>query len=258
MHQPEQQRLYWRVRRTIAQLELVASAKTGAAIKLQFEMARRDAVASDVKLVPKMNSIQKQSPVCVALLVLVVVLGIFALAQDQKPTDLPASVIAHLPLPHPTGSQMLLQKDERKSYLYVQQAGKQGFMIVDVTKPDYPSLVKRTAEARQATSGDLQILSPDVAIAEAPQAKPTLASSKHPSSTIRVLDLSDPKNPKTIQEFDNVTSVLPDGAHGLIYLTNNDGLWILRYRRGAPLEPSRTKKPCNSESELQAMPPDCG
>src|SRR5271166_2954933 len=175
-----------------------------------------------------------------------------------KPTDLPATVIAHLPLPQATGNQMLLQKEDVKQYLYVQQAGKQGFMIVDVTKPEDPSLLKRTAETRQATSGDLQILSPDVAIAEAPEGKPTLASSKHSSSTVRVLDLSDPRNPKTLQEFDGVTSVLPDGNHGLIYLTNNDGLWILRYRRGALLEPSRTKKPCGSESEIQAMPPDCG
>ena len=44
-----------------------------------------------------------------------------------------------------------------------------------------------------------------------------------------MLDLSDPHNPKTLQEFEGVTSVLPDGGHGLIYLTNNEGLWVLRY-----------------------------
>ena len=209
-----------------------------------------------------MDSIKRTIACTVSALALLAVFGRLAPAQDdsnKKPTDVPATVIAHLPLPHATGSQMLLQKDEGKSYLYVQQAGKQGFMIVDVTRPEDPSLLKRTAESRAATAGDMQILSPDVAIAEAPEAKgATLASTKHPSSTVRVLDLSDPKNPRTLQEFDDVTSVLPDGGHGLIYLTNNDGLWILRYRRGALLEPSRTKKPCGSESEIQAMPPDCG
>jgi hypothetical protein len=50
----------------------------------------------------------------------------------EKPTDVPATVIAHLPLPLPTGNQMLLQKENSKQYLYVQQAAKQGFMIVDV------------------------------------------------------------------------------------------------------------------------------
>jgi hypothetical protein len=175
-----------------------------------------------------------------------------------KPTDVPATVIAHLPLPQATGNQMLLQKENGKHYLYVQQAGKTGFMIVDVSKPDQPSLLKRTAESTQATSGNLEIMSPDVAISEAPEKTPgTLTSSNHPTETVRVLDLSDPKNPKTLETFTKVTSLLPDGSHGLIYLTNNDGLWILRYNRPPRLEPAKKKPPCGSEAEIQAMPPDC-
>ncbi len=197
----------------------------------------------------------------IAILTLFLVLVAFCPAKDdppKKPTDVPATVIAHLPLPQATGNQMLLQKQEGKRYLYVQQASKQGFMIVDVSKPEKPNLLKRTAESSQATAGNLEMVSPDVAIAEAPEKKPdTLASSNHPTETVRVLDLSDPHNPKTIQEFTGVTSLLPDGAHGLIYLTNNDGLWILRYNRPPVLAPAKTKKPCDSESEIAAMPPDC-
>ena len=185
----------------------------------------------------------------------------FASAKDQpppKPTDVTAMVIGHLPLPQATGNQMLLQKDEGKSYLYVQQAAKQGFMIVDVTKPEFPALLKRTAELNKATTGNLQMVSPDIAIAEAPERKPgTLTSSAHPTETVRLLDLSDPRNPKTLQEFNGVTSLLPDGNHGLIYLTNGQGLWILRYKRPALLEPAKKKPPCDSESAIMAMPPDC-
>jgi hypothetical protein len=181
-----------------------------------------------------------------------------ASAAPTKPTDVPATVIAHLPLPQATGNQMLLQKEEGKTYLYVQQASKQGFMVVDVSKPDKPNLLKRTAESSQATAGNLEMVSPDVAIAVAPEKKPsTLTSSNHPSETVRVLDLSDPHNPKTLQEFEGVTSVLPDGGHGLIYLTNNEGLWVLRYSKPALLQPAKKKRPCDSESEISAMPPDC-
>ena len=70
------------------------------------------------------------------------ILVVLANAGDQpaaKPTDVPATVIAHLALPQATGSQMLLQKENGKQYLYVQRAGKQGFMIVDVTKPERPT-----------------------------------------------------------------------------------------------------------------------
>ena len=184
-----------------------------------------------------------------------------ALASEQpepKPTDVPATVIAHLPLPQAAGSQMLLQKEHAKEYLYVQQDAKQGFMIVDVTKPEKPSLLKRTAESNQSTAGNLQMVSPDVAIAEAPEKTPTtLTSSSHPTETVRVLDLSDPRNPKTLETFNKVTSLLPDGGHGLIYLTNNEGLWILRYNRPSRLEPAKKKQPCDSESAIMAMPPDC-
>jgi hypothetical protein len=184
-----------------------------------------------------------------------------ALSAEQpvpKPTDVPATVIAHLPLPQAAGNQMLLQRENAKQYLYVQQAGKQGFMVVDVSKPEKPSLLKRTAESNQATSGNLEMVSPDVAIAEAPEKTPTtLTSSNHPTETVRVLDLSDPRNPKTLETFTKVTSLLPDGGHSLLYLTNNEGLWILRYNHPSLLEPAKKKPACDSNSEIMAMPPEC-
>jgi hypothetical protein len=208
-----------------------------------------------------MAAFRESSAVASALSCSLCLLTALAGASDQpaaKPTDVPATVIAHLPLPQATGSQMLLQKDSSKQYLYVQQAAKQGFMIIDVSRPEQPALLKRTAEPNQATAGNLQIVSPDVAIAEAPEKTPeTLTSSNHPTETVRVLDLSDPRNPKTLETFDKVTSLLPDGRHGLIYLTNNEGLWILRYNRPAPLEPAKKKPPCDSNAEIMAMPPDC-
>ena len=51
----------------------------------------------------------------------------------------------------------------------MQQASKQGFMVVDVSKPEKPNLLKRTAAVNQATAGNLEMVSPEVAIAEAPR-----------------------------------------------------------------------------------------
>src|SRR5580700_11702058 len=173
--------------------------------------------------------------------------------QAPKPTDVPATLIAHLPLPQATGSQMLLQREDTKQYLYVQQAAKQGFMVVDVSKPDRPSLLRRTAESNQSTSGNLEMVSPSVAIAEAPERTPTtLTSSSHPTETVRVLDLSDPRNPKTLETFTKVSGLLPDGGHSLMYLTNHEGLWILRYNHPSLLEPAKKKPLCDSNSEIMA------
>jgi|SRR5580658_7826513 hypothetical protein len=201
---------------------------------------------------------QLTNVLALSLLLLFVPLASASEPAVPKPTDVPATVIAHLSLPQATGSEMLLQKEDAKQYLYVQQAAKQGFMIVDVSKPEHPSLLKRTTEQTQATAGNLQIVSPDVAIAEAPEKTPaTLTSSARPTETVRVLDLSDPANPKTLETFNKVTSLLADGHHGLIYLTNNEGLWVLRYNRPAPLEPAKKKPLCDSNAEIMAMPPDC-
>src|SRR6202030_1062 len=135
----------------------------------------------------------------VPLLALTLCLTLGAVAEEKivKPQDVPATLVAHLPLPQPAGNQMLLQRENGKQYLYVQQAAKQGFMVVDVTKPEKPSLLKRTAESNQATSGNLEMVTPEIAIAEAPEKTPTtLSTSNHPTETVRLLDLSDPRNPK--------------------------------------------------------------
>lgn len=206
------------------------------------------------------NYFKSRSRICALLLSLLVPAGLARASEEAtpKPTDVPATVIAHLSLPQATGSQMLLQRENGKHYLYVQQAGKQGFMVVDVSNPEKPSLLRRTAESNQSTSGNLEMLSPDVAIAQAPEKTPTtLTSSNHPTETVRVLDLSDPHNPKTLETFNKVTSLLPDGGHSLIFLTNNDGLWILRYNHPTLLEPAKKKPPCDSNAEIMAMPPDC-
>ncbi len=206
-----------------------------------------------------MNTLPFRLRPITVVLALLLTAGALASAGETttKPTDVSATVVAHLPLPEATGSQMLLQRENGKHYLYVQQAGKQGFMVVDVTKPDQPDLLKKTVDSSQANA-NIKMVGPDVAIAEAPEKTPTtLTSSRRSTETVRLLDLSDPQNPKTLETFTKVTSLLPDGGHGLIYLTNNDGLWILRYTHPSRFEPAKKKPPCSSEAEIQAMPPDC-
>jgi hypothetical protein len=177
----------------------------------------------------------------------------------SKPTDVPATIVGHLDLPQATGSEMMLQKEHGKNYLYVQQASKPGYMVVDVTHPNAPSLLKRVPGSNQATEGDLKMVTPNVAISEAPEKTPeTLTSTKHTTETVRVLDLSDPQAPKTLETFTQVTSTLADGRHGLLYVANNDGLWILQYSHPTwSIEPAKAKPACTSESEIQAMPPEC-
>ncbi len=173
-----------------------------------------------------------------------------ALAKKPDKPAQSASVIAHLPLEGAVASQMYLQVQGDKRYLYIDQGTNQGYTVVDITKAAQPNIVKRV------NSGKVEVVGSDLALAEAPEQSKTVARSHTPTESVTVLDTSDPANPKTIQMFQGVTSVLQDNGRGLIFLTNNDGLWVLRHA-SATMKPAKKKPPCNSESAISAMPPDC-
>jgi len=174
-----------------------------------------------------------------------------------KPTEVPAQVIAHLDLPTPPGNEMVLQKNNNKQYLYIQAATKQSYTIVNVTKPEFPSFVKPSASSKDEPAGKLEIVNHDLGIAEVPAADAkSLRSSTNHTETVNLLDLTDPEHPKVLQTFTGVTSILPDGNRGVIYLTNNEGLWILKHYR-QPIVVAKKKQPCGSEDSIAAMPPDC-
>jgi hypothetical protein len=211
-----------------------------------------------------MSSIQQRfsrshlSPVSMAFVAAAVLISTPHISANNKPTEVPAKVIAHLVLKDAPGSEMLLQNKGDKQYLYVQKASKQGFTVIDVTKPVLPTLVNHGAQSSEATAGKLEIVGPDVGLAEVPDknSKGVIRNSDSPTETVKILDLSDPSHPKVLQTFTGVTSILQDPNRALIYLTNNDGLWILSHPRPG-LTPAKKKRPCGSEDAIASMPPDC-
>lgn len=181
-----------------------------------------------------------------------------AIANNNKPTEVPAKVVAHLALQESPGSEMLLQNKGDKQYLYVQKASKEGFTVVDVSKPAAPSLVSKGGANSDATAGKLELAGPDVGVAETPDrnSKGVIRSADNPTETVKILDLTDPAHPKVLQTFKGVTSTLQDPGRGLIYLANNEGLWILSHQKPG-FTPAKKKRPCGSEDAIASMPPDC-
>jgi len=84
----------------------------------------------------------------------------------------------------------------------------------------------------------------------------TVRSNGSPTQTVKILDLSDPAHPRTIQVFKNVTGMVGDAGRGILYLANDEGLWVLKHER-KQMAPAKEKKPCDSYSAIAAMPPDC-
>jgi hypothetical protein len=173
-----------------------------------------------------------------AVLALLAALAPNAIAKDQ-PTQRIA-VIGHLALPGVSVSQMSVQQQGGKQYLYIQQRAKAEPLVIDVTKANRPEVV---GEVPAKPDGEkLDVVGPGLALSETPEssasgtARHALVPARAPGAggaqateSVRVLDLSDPKNPKTLQTFAGVTSILADDGRKLIYIANGEGLWILRH-----------------------------
>jgi hypothetical protein len=147
------------------------------------------------------------------------------------------SVVAHLPLQGSAVRQIFLQQESGKQYLYLQQNAH--FTVVDVTDSKNPRIVERVASGAKLTDVG-------AGIAIAVQADPS-AQASVPTQTIRLVDVSDPKNPHTAKKFEGVTSVYSDDGRQLIYITNNEGLWVIKHYETFRLPF------CTSESEENSV-----
>ncbi len=172
--------------------------------------------------------------------------GVGAGTTTPKSIDLPSRVIAHLPLATPAGNQMVLQRQGDKRYLYIQQASKQGYIIVEVTQPEFASFVNRQApsDANDSTAAKVETGGQEVAEVPDPASKTSIRSIPGAPETVNVLDVSDPEHAKTLQTIKNVTSFLADGSRGIFYVTNDEGLWVLKHNR-EQIKKAEKKKPCD-------------
>jgi len=169
-------------------------------------------------------------------------------AQSGKgATEEQVKVVGHLVLPGIHVNSMFTQSRNGKHYLYLHRPTRQAFALVDVSKPEKPVLMEKATltEAPQARV-DVNPANPTLAIAVAPEGQEaaTVVQTKSgetapavvlPTETIKLLDLSVPKHPRTLKTFTGVTSMLPDDNRKLIYIVNNEGLWIVRHQQSRPM-----------------------
>jgi len=176
---------------------------------------------------------------------------------DFYPSHTDAKVIAHLALSGASPRQMFLQQAGRKQYLYLQQPAQEGLTVVDVTKPTKPKIVSHVV------GEDLTLVSSGLAIAEKPANSAAMGNSRAVEGaegargggsipeSVRVLDVSDPAHPRTVQTFSGVTSVLPDTGRNLIYVANSQGIWILSHQQVL------RRHLCGSSDAISSAIPNC-
>lgn len=190
-------------------------------------------------------------PFAALALMIAIAPAAFANHHSNTSADKLVSVIGHLALPGSPASQIILQQHNGNQYLYLVRDSRTGFTIVDVTHPSQPDLVKRVAWPDGASAGQLQVVSNNLALAEGSEANGMVARTPPPAESLEFLDLSDPANPRTIQKFSGVTSVATDDVRNFVYVTNKDGLWVIK-RQLAPY-----KLPACTSSDALTPLPDC-
>ncbi len=178
--------------------------------------------------------------------------GAVAKSRHAKPAEPLVAVVGHLALPGPPAVQMFVQERGRQHYLVIEQASKEGFTIVDVTKAGQPTIVKQVAWPNQAPNGKLQLLRAGLVLSTATENNSAAAAGNASTQSLNVLDFRDPSNPQTIQGFAGVTGVLVDEARSLMYITNAEGLWILKYQQEQP-----EANPFGCPSEGTSTDPNC-
>jgi hypothetical protein len=131
-------------------------------------------------------------------------------------------------------TRLLATQHYSRTYLYAEHESGKTVTLLDVTKAMQPRVlgdvafpVAGGAPNLFAVTGTAALVS-DGEKAGADQSGATVMGLR----TIRIMDFSDPLQPKITREFTGVTATGQDRTRGLIFVANGDGIWILQQRVG--------------------------
>jgi hypothetical protein len=131
----------------------------------------------------------------------------------------PANVVAHVELSGGPATRMLLVKKNGKEYLLLGLDSPSQVAILDVSEPSQPRTMDTVAGATGALATELKVVAETLRLFATSEAEAAASA-----------------GPKEIRSFSGVTAYVKDKAHGLIYVTNGDGLWILKTKEQADNE----------------------
>lgn len=148
-----------------------------------------------------------------------------AIAKDKKSQESSKDeiqVAGHVALADGPVRRFLLTEHYSRVYLYAERDAGQAITLVDVTKASQPFVIADVNSVPADGSNLVLAAGTAALVSTAP------AVNAQSVQTIRIMDLSDPKNPKIAREFTGVTAVARDDRRGLVYVANGEGIWILQ------------------------------
>ena len=141
-----------------------------------------------------------------------------ALAKDAKPlTSTTVKVVGTMAFEDKLPTDMKIQKVNRKQYLFVQFAEPQSIAVVDISKPGKLKVISSMIFAGAPGKNQIAITG-NVAVVTASAEQRAQSPDK---SELAFWDISDPANPRMVQQFANVVRVLRDDRGYSYILTGN-------------------------------------
>jgi hypothetical protein len=134
--------------------------------------------------------------------------------NPNKGEDKPANVVAHVQLSGGPVTRMLLVKKEGKEYLLVGLNSTASVAVFDVSNPDQPRTIDTASSTTGAPSAEVKVVTDTL----------TLFGSSDAGTASSA-------NSKDMRSFSGVTASMKDKARGLTYVTNGDGLWIVKSKQ---------------------------
>jgi hypothetical protein len=175
---------------------------------------------------------------CYRLSSLVLLAGLAAFApavdaKNKKPKAPPAApkdeieMVGHVPLTDGPVRRFLATRHYSSYYLYAEHEVGQTVTLIDVTKASQPAVLADISYSPHSGSGSLTLVAGTAALVTS---EPAASPAPEATQTIRIMDFSDPQNPKVARMFAGVTAMSRDEGRGLIFVAKADGIWILHQR----------------------------
>jgi hypothetical protein len=152
-------------------------------------------------------------------------------AKNKKTNAPPAAskdeieVVGHIPLTDGPVRRFFATQHYSSYYLYAERDAGRSVTLIDVTKTSQPAVLADVSYAPNSGSDSLTLVAGTAALVTS---EPAASAAPTVPQTVRIMDFSDPQNPRVARVFAGVTAMSRDDRRGLIFVANADGIWILR------------------------------
>jgi len=134
-------------------------------------------------------------------------------------------VVGRIALPAGSVTGLVPARHFSSDYLYAEYEAGKKVVLIDVTKPDQPSVVSDLAYPATGTPNSIVAVAGTSALAVGSQ--PSSVAIAAPT-TVKIMSFSDFEHPRVLREFSGITAIGRDDSRGLIFLADDGGVWILQ------------------------------